>query len=147
MRIYVTLENQSVSLKSCTVRFLSVKRAQLIGERAIYKALDEYKHRKKITDEEYKLRVDFIKQHGTKEWEKVIQIKAEIEKLEKADKEFFDAELAKVKSSFFTRFYFRGHIGGASPVISNQNRCQVGYFFPFCYALSYRKAELFFYSL
>ena len=73
------------------------REAELKKERAIYKALEEYRHRKKITDEEYKLRVDFIKQHGTKEWEKVIQIKAEIEKLEKADKEFFDAELAKVK--------------------------------------------------
>ena len=70
------------------------REAELKKERAIYKALEEYRHRKKITDEEYKLRVDFIKQHGTKEWEKVIQIKAEIEKLEKADQEFFDAELS-----------------------------------------------------
>ena len=73
------------------------REAELKKSRAIYKALEEYRHRKKITDEEYKLRVDFIKQHGTKEWEKVIQIKTEIEKLEKADQEFFDAELAKVK--------------------------------------------------
>jgi len=73
------------------------REAELKKSRAIYKALEEYRHRKKISDEEYKLRVDFIKQHGTKEWEKVIQIKTEIEKLEKADKEFFDAELAKVK--------------------------------------------------
>lgn len=73
------------------------REAELKKSRAIYKALEEYKHRKKISDDEYKLRVDFIKQHGTKEWEKLIQIKAEIEKLEKADQEFFDAELAKVK--------------------------------------------------
>ena len=73
------------------------REAEFRKERAIYKALEEYRHRKKISDEEYKLRVDFIKKHGTKEWEKVIQIKAEIEKLEKADQEFFDAELAKVK--------------------------------------------------
>ena len=73
------------------------REAELKKERAIFKALEEYKYRKRISDEEYKLRVDFIKKHGTKEWEKVIQIKAEIEKLEKADKEFFDAELAKVK--------------------------------------------------
>ena len=66
-------------------------------ERAIFKALEEYKHRKKITDEEYKLRIDFIKQYGTKEWQKLIDIKTEIEKLEKADKDYFDAELSKVK--------------------------------------------------
>lgn len=73
------------------------REAELKKERAIYKALEEYKHRKKISDEEYKLRVDFIKQYGTKEWQKVLDIKTEIEKLEKADKEFFDAELSKVK--------------------------------------------------
>ena len=66
-------------------------------ERAIFKALEEYKHRKKITDEEYKLRIDFIKQYGTKEWQKLIDIKTEIEKLEKEDRKYFDAELAKVK--------------------------------------------------
>jgi hypothetical protein len=73
------------------------REAELKKERAIYKALEEYRHRKKISDEEYKLRVDFIKQHGTKEWQKVLDLKAEIERLEKEDKNYFDAELAKVK--------------------------------------------------
>jgi hypothetical protein len=73
------------------------KEAELKKQRAIYKALEEYKHRKKISDEEYKLRIDFIKQYGTKEWQKLIDIKTEIEKLEKADKQYFDAELAKVR--------------------------------------------------
>jgi hypothetical protein len=73
------------------------REAELRKERAIYKALEEYKHRKKISDEEYKLRVDFIKQHGTKEWQKVLDLKAEIERLEKEDKKYFDAELSKVK--------------------------------------------------
>jgi hypothetical protein len=73
------------------------REAELKKERAIYKALEEYKHRKKISDEEYKLRVDFIKQHGTKEWQKVLDLKAEIERLEKEDKKYFDAELSKVK--------------------------------------------------
>jgi len=73
------------------------REAELRKERAIFKALEEYRHRKKISDEEYKLRVDFIKQHGTKEWQKVLDLKAEIERLEKEDKKYFDAELAKVK--------------------------------------------------
>jgi hypothetical protein len=41
--------------------------------------------------------VEFIKKYGTKEWDKVIQIKNEIEKIEKADKEYFDAELSKIR--------------------------------------------------
>ena len=73
------------------------REAEFRKERAIFKALEEYKHRKKISDEEYKLRVDFIKVHGTKEWQKVLDIKTEIEKLEKADKDYFDAELSKVR--------------------------------------------------
>ncbi len=73
------------------------REAELKKSRAIYKALEEYRHKKKISDEEYKLRVDFIKQHGTKEWQKVLDLKAEIERLEKEDKNYFDAELAKVK--------------------------------------------------
>jgi len=73
------------------------REAELKKSRAIYKALEEYRHQKKISDEEYKLRVEFIKQNGTKEWQKVLDLKAKIEKLEKEDEKFFDAELAKVK--------------------------------------------------
>ena len=73
------------------------REAELKKERAIYKALEEYRHRKKISDEEYKLRVDFIKKYGTKEWQKLIDIKTEIERLEKEDRKYFDAELAKVR--------------------------------------------------
>ena len=93
----VQKEAVDVAKQRAQAKIRERREAELKKERAIFKALEEYKHRKKISDEEYKLRVDFIKQHGTKEWEKVIQIKAEIEKLDKADKEFFDAELAKVK--------------------------------------------------
>jgi hypothetical protein len=86
------------------------REAELRKERAIFKALEEYRHRKKISDEEYKLRVDFIKQHGTKEWQKVLDIKTEIERLEKEDKKYFDAELAKVKWVQFWCFMAAGWI-------------------------------------
>ena len=86
------------------------REAELKKERAIYKALEEYRHRKKISDEEYKLRVDFIKQHGTKEWQKVLDLKAEIERLEKEDKKYFDKELSKVKWVQFWCFLAAGWI-------------------------------------
>jgi len=86
------------------------REAELKKERAIYKALEEYRHRKKISDEEYKLRIDFIKKHGTKEWEKVIQIKTEIEKLENEDKKYFDKELSKVKQVQFWCFMVAAYI-------------------------------------
>ena len=86
------------------------REAEFRKERAIFKALEEYRHRKKISDEEYKLRVNFIKQYGTKEWQKVLDIKQEIERLEKEDKKYFDAELAKVKWVQFWCFMAAGWI-------------------------------------
>ena len=93
----VQKEAVDVAKAQANARIRERREAELKKERAIFKALEEYKHRKKISDEEYKLRVDFIKQHGTKEWQKVLDIKTEIERLEKEDKKYFDAELPKVK--------------------------------------------------
>ena len=93
----VQKEAVDVAKQQANARIRERREAELRKERAIFKALEEYKHRKKISDEEYKLRVDFIKQHGTKEWQKVLDIKTEIERLEKEDKKYFDAELSKVK--------------------------------------------------
>ena len=93
----VQKEAVDVAKQQANARIRERREAEFRKERAIFKALEEYKHRKKISDEEYKLRVDFIKQYGTKEWQKVLDIKTEIERLEKEDKKYFDAELAKVK--------------------------------------------------
>ena len=93
----VQKEAVDVARQQANAKIRERREAEFRKERAIFKALEEYKHRKKISDEEYKLRVDFIKQHGTKEWQKVLDIKTEIERLEKEDKKYFDAELAKVK--------------------------------------------------
>ena len=93
----VQKEAVDVAKQQANARIRERREAEFKKERAIFKALEEYKHRKKISDEEYKLRVDFIKQHGTKEWQKVLDLKAEIERLEKEDKKYFDAELSKVK--------------------------------------------------
>ena len=93
----VQKEAVDLARQSAQAKIRERREAEFKKERAIFKALEEYKHRKKISDEEYKLRVDFIKAHGTKEWQKVLDIKTEIEKLEKADKDYFDAELSKVR--------------------------------------------------
>ena len=93
----VQKEAVDVAKQQANARIRERREAEFRKERAIFKALEEYRHRKKISDEEYKLRVDFIKQHGTKEWQKVLDIKTEIERLEKEDKKYFDAELSKVK--------------------------------------------------
>jgi hypothetical protein len=93
----VQKEAVDVARQRANAKIRERREAELKKERAIFKALEEYKHQKKISDEDYKLRIDFIKQYGTKEWQKLLDIKTQIEKLEKADKEYFDAELAKVR--------------------------------------------------
>ena len=90
-------EAADVAVQKALERKRQQKEAELKKERAIFKALEEYKHRKKITDEEYKLRIDFIKQYGIKEWQKLIDIKTEIEKMEKQNEKLFKKDLAEVR--------------------------------------------------
>ena len=106
----VQKEAVDVAKQQANAKIRERREAEFRKERAIFKALEEYKHRKKISDEEYKLRIDFIKQYGTKEWQKLIDIKTEIEKLEKEDRKYFDAELAKVKWVQFWCFLAAGWI-------------------------------------
>ena len=106
----VQKEAVDVARQQAQAKIRERREAEFRKERAIFKALEEYKHRKKISDEEYKLRVDFIKQYGTKEWQKVLDIKTEIEKLEKEDRKYFDAELSKVKWVQFWCFLAAGWI-------------------------------------
>ena len=93
----VQKEAVDVAKERANAKIRERREAEFKKERAIFKALEEYKHRKQISDEEYKLRIDFIKKYGAKEWQKLLDIKQEIERLEKEDKKYFDAELAKVK--------------------------------------------------
>ena len=101
----VQKEAVDLAKERANARIRERREAELKKERAIFKALEEYKHRKKISDEEYKLRVEFVKKHGTKEWEKVLELKTEIEKIEKKDKEYFDSELSKIKRVQFWCFF------------------------------------------
>ena len=93
----VQKEAVDVAKQQANARIRERREAEFKKERAIFKALEEYKHQKKISDEEYKAKTEFIKKYGTKEWQKVLDIKTEIERLEKEDKKYFDAELSKVK--------------------------------------------------
>ena len=106
----VQKEAVDVARQQANAKIRERREAEFRKERAIFKALDEYRHRKKISEEEYKLRVEFIKKHGAKEWQKVLDIKTEIERLEKEDKKYFDAELSKVKWVQFWCFMAAGWI-------------------------------------
>jgi hypothetical protein len=106
----VQQEATDVAIRKAQERKRQQREAEFLKERAIIKALDEYKRRKKITDEEYRLKVAFIKQYGTKEWESVLKIKNEIEALEKHNIEEFQHDLKEVKRVQFICFAVAGLI-------------------------------------
>jgi len=93
----VQKEATDVAVKKALERKRQQKEAEFLKERAIFKALDEYRRRKRISDEEYRAKVEFVKKYGTKEWDQVLRIKTEIEKLEKQDAEHFKKDLAEVR--------------------------------------------------
>jgi len=97
-----------VAQQQARERKIAEKRAALLKERAIFKALEEYKHRKVISEQEYKAKVEFVKKYGTKEWAEVLKIKSDIEELEKKSKKLFDADLDKVRRVQFLCFLVAG---------------------------------------
>jgi succinate dehydrogenase/fumarate reductase flavoprotein subunit len=106
----VQKEAVDLAKQRAQARIRERREAELKKQRTIFKALEEYKQRKKISDEEYKIRIDFVKQYGTKEWQKVIDLKTQIEKIEKQDKDYFDAELNKIRWVQFWCFLAAGWI-------------------------------------
>ena len=60
-------------------------------------ALDSWKHKKQISDEEARLKIDFVKKYGAKEWEAVLKIKLDIENMQRKDNEEFQHDLKAVR--------------------------------------------------
>jgi hypothetical protein len=94
-----------VAKQKANERRLEARQAEVKKQLAIHKALAEYRHRKLITAEEYKLKVEFVKQYGSKDWEQVLKIKTELEKLEELEKRQFDEDLNKVRWVQFWCFF------------------------------------------
>ena len=86
------------------------REAEFKKQQAIFRALEEYKKRKLITDEELKLKQQFIKMYGTKEWESVLKIKNELEALEKHNIEEFQHDLKSVRRVQFWCFFVAAFI-------------------------------------
>jgi hypothetical protein len=86
------------------------REAEFKKQQAIFKALEEYKRRKLLTDQEVELKKQFIKQYGTKEWDSVLRIKNEIEALEKHNIEEFQHDLKAVRRVQFWCFFVAAFI-------------------------------------
>jgi hypothetical protein len=86
------------------------REAEFRKQQAIFRALDEYKTRKLLTDHEVALKKQFIKQYGTKEWEAVLKIKTEIEALEIHNLNEFQHDLKAVRRVQFWCFFVAAFI-------------------------------------
>ena len=82
----------------------AIREAQFKKEHALIKALDEWNHKKQISDQEAKLKIDFVKKYGAKEWDALLKIKLEIENLERKNNEQFQHDLKEVRRVQFYCF-------------------------------------------
>jgi hypothetical protein len=93
-----------VAHKQAQERLRARREAEFKKERALIKALDSWKHKKQISDEEAKLKIDFVKKYGAKEWEAVLKIKLDIENMQRKDNEEFQHDLKAVRRVQFYCF-------------------------------------------
>jgi hypothetical protein len=95
-----------VAQKQANERIRSRREAELKKERALIKALQAWQHQKQISDEEAKLKIDFVKKHGAKEWDALLKIKLDIENMQRKDNEEYRHDLKAVKRVQFYCFAF-----------------------------------------
>lgn len=81
------------------------REAEFKKERALLKALEEWKRKKHISDEEAKLKIDFVKKYGAKEWDSLLRIKLDIENMERKSNEAYQHDLKEVRRVQFWCFF------------------------------------------
>jgi hypothetical protein len=93
-----------VAQQKAQERIRARREAEFKKERALVKALDEWKRKKLISDEEANLKIGFVKKYGAKEWDVVLKIKLDIENMERKNNEEFQHDLKAVRRVQFYCF-------------------------------------------
>ena len=93
-----------VAQQKAQERRRAAREAEFKQQRALIKALEEWQRKKQISDEEAKLKIDFVKKYGAKEWESVLKLKLDIENLERKNNEDFQHDLKDVRRVQFMCF-------------------------------------------
>jgi hypothetical protein len=86
-----------VAQKQAQERLRVRREAEARKEMALIKALEAWNHKKQISDEEARLKIDFVKKYGAKEWEAVLKIKLDIENLQRKDNEEYQHDIKAVR--------------------------------------------------
>jgi hypothetical protein len=98
-------DGADVANKQAQERLRARREAEFRKEKALIKALESWKYKKQISDEEAKLKIDFVKKYGAKEWEAVLKIKLDIENMQRKDNEEFQHDLKEVRRVQFWCFF------------------------------------------
>ncbi len=99
-----------VAQRKARERRTAQREAEVKKQQAIIKALEEYKRRKYITDQEANLKIQFVRQYGSKEWDSLLRIKNELEALEKHNIKEFQHDLKAVRRVQFWCFFVAAFI-------------------------------------
>jgi biotin operon repressor len=91
-------------------RKIAEREAELKKEKALIKALQQWKHKKQISDEEANLKIDFVRKYGAKEWDSVLRIKLDIENMERKSNEEYQHDLKAVRRVQFWCFFVAAFI-------------------------------------
>ena len=94
-----------VAQKQAQERIRARREAEFKKQRVLIRALEDWQKKKQISDEEAKLKIDFVKKYGAKEWEAVLKIKLDIENLERKDNEEYQHDLKSVRKVQFWCFF------------------------------------------
>ena len=86
-----------VAQQKAQERRRAAREAEFKKQTALIKALEDWQKKKQISDEEAKLKIDFVKRYGAKEWEAVLKIKLDIENMERKANDEFQHDLKDVR--------------------------------------------------
>ena len=93
-----------VAQQKAQERRRAIREAEFKKQTALIKALEDWQKKKQISDEEAKLKIDFVKRYGAKEWDAVLRIKLDIENMERKENEEFQHDLKEVRRVQFYCF-------------------------------------------
>ena len=93
-----------VAQRKANERRRAAREAEHKKQTALIKALENWNKKKQISDQEAKLKIDFVKKYGAKEWEALLKIKLDIENMERKANEEYQHDLKKVRKVQFYCF-------------------------------------------
>ena len=90
-------DGTDIAQQKAQERRRAIREAEFKKQTALIKALEDWQKKKQISDQEAKVKIDFVRKYGAKEWEAVLKIKLDIENMERKANEDFQHDLKDVR--------------------------------------------------